>query len=210
MDIKCNINPNYFQNFPENRHRVGNYAGATFQGAYRAPQSVLKENVDKFVKRPVGAKRAAGLLSINPTKEIKQSPLKKIVAGINSIDAITHDADKMIMYLLGFPKSFVSDFHRKHSMHHPESGKKMNLRSMLCDNIASSPEFKPEKQLSLREHFKTSKLLQNVTGFKDILEKYNYGENINFDKINKERQNDYTGLKGLALVACKFILFGLF
>ena len=181
MDIKCNINPNYFQNFPENRHRVGNYAGATFQGAYRVPQSVLKENVDKFVKRPVGAKRAAGLLSINPTKEIKQSPLKKIVAGIknyaksyvknikhtydhkivfaliekelygyNSIDAITHDADKMIMYLLGFPKSFVSDFHRKHSMHHPESAKKMNLRSMLCDNIASSPEFKPEKQLSLR------------------------------------------------------------
>lgn len=241
MDIKCNINPNYFQNFPENRHRVGNYAGATFQGAYSVPQSVLKENVDKFVKRPVGAKRAAGLLSINPTKEIKQSPLKKIVAGIknyaksyvknikhtydhkivfaliekelygyNSIDAITHDADKMIMYLLGFPKSFVSDFHRKHSMHHPESAKKMNLRSMLCDNIASSPEFKPEKQLSLREHFKTSKLLQNVTGFKDILEKYNYGENINFDKINKERQNDYTGLKGLALVACKFILFGLF
>ena len=181
MDIKCNINPNYFQNFPENRHRVGNYAGATFQGAYRVPQSVLKENVDKFVKRPVEAKCAAGLLSINPTKEIKQSPLKKIVAGIknyaksyvknikhtydhkivfaliekelygyNSIDAITHDADKMIMYLLGFPKSFVSDFHRKHSMHHPESAKKMNLRSMLCDNIASSPEFKPEKQLSLR------------------------------------------------------------
>ena len=47
MDIKCTINPNYFQNFPENRHRVGNDAGATFQGAYRVPQSVLKENVDK-------------------------------------------------------------------------------------------------------------------------------------------------------------------
>ena len=241
MDIKCNINPNYFQNFPENRHRVGNYTGTTFQGAYRVPQNVFEESMDKFVKRPAGAKCAAGLLSINPTNKTKQSLLKKAVDGIknyaknyvknikhtydhkivfaliekelyghNSIDAITHDADKMIMYLLGFPKSFVSDFHRKHSMHHPESGKKMNLRSMLCDNIASSPEFKPEKKLSLREHFRTSKELQNVAGFKKILEKYNYGENVNFSKINKERQNDYTGLKGLALAACKFMLFGLF
>ena len=81
---------------------------------------------------------------------------------------------------------------------------------MLCDNIASSPEFKPEKKLSLREHFRTSKELQNVAGFKKILEKYNYGENVNFSKINKERQNDYTGFKGLALAACKFMLFGLF
>ena len=136
--------------------------------------------------------------------------IEKELYGHNSIDAITHDADKMIMYLFGFPKSFVSDFHRKHSMHHPESGKKMNLRSMLCDNIASSPEFKPEKKLSLREHFRTSKELQNVAGFKKILEKYNYGENVNFSKINKERQNDYTGFKGLALAACKFMLFGLF
>ena len=136
--------------------------------------------------------------------------IEKELYGRNSIDAITHDADKMIMYLLGFPKSFVSDFHRKHSMHHPESGKKMNLRSMLCDNIASSPEFKPEKKLSLREHFRTSKELQNVDGFKKILEKYNYGENVNFSKINKKRQNNYTGFKGLALAACKFMLFGLF
>ena len=241
MDIKCNINPNYFQNFPENRHRVGNYTGTTFQGAYRVPQNVFEESMDKFVKRPAGAKCTAGLLSINPANKTKQSLLKKAVDGIknyaknyvknikhtydhkiifaliekelygqNSIDAITHDADKMIMYLLGFPKSFVSDFHRKHSMHHPESGKKMNLRSMLCDNIASSPEFKPEKKLSLREHFRTSKELQNVAGFKKILEKYNYGENVNFSKINKERQNDYAGLKGLALAACKFMLFGLF
>ena len=112
--------------------------------------------------------------------------------------------------MLGFPKSFVSRWHRDHSVHHTESGKKANLRSMICDNIASSPEFKPEKKKSLREHYNSSQELQNVKGFGELLEKYNYGENVNFSKINKERQNDYAGLKGLALAACKFMLFGLF
>ena len=76
--------------------------------------------------------------------------IEKELYGKRSIDSYTHDADKMILYLLGFPKSFVSKFHREHSVHHVESGKKPNLRSMLCDNIASSPEFKPEKKNSLR------------------------------------------------------------
>ena len=48
----------------------------------------------------------------------------------------------------------------------------MNLRSMLCDNIASSPEFKPEKKRSLREHFNTCEQLQSVDGLKDVLERY--------------------------------------
>ena len=98
MDIKCNINPNYFQNFPENRHRVGNYTGTTFQGAYRVPQNVFEESMDKFVKRPAGAKCAAGLLSINPANKTKQSRDKKppIPMGtpklikINSIAAYEH------------------------------------------------------------------------------------------------------------------------
>ena len=241
MDIKCNINPNFYQNFPENRHRVGNDAGVTFQGAYRVPENVFKESVDTFVKRPADAECVAGLLSIKPTQTLKKQSLlqrtiskikqyaknyvknikhtydhkivfaliEKELYGKNSIDAITHDADKMIMYLLGFPKSFVSNFHRKHSMHHPESGKEMNLKSMLCDNIASSPEFKPEKKMSLRNHYKTSKLLQNVEGFGDILEKYNFGENLDFQNINSKREQKYTGVKGLALATCKLLLFGL-
>ena len=100
---------------------------------------------------------------------------------------MTHDLDKLILYTLGFPKSFVSKFHRQISVHHTESGKGMNLRSMLCDNIASSPEFKPEKKKSLREYFNTSEELQKVAGFRELLEKYNYGENLDFDAIKAKK-----------------------
>ena len=72
---------------------------------------------------------------------------------------------------------------------------------MLCDNIASSPEFKPEKKYSLREHFNTSPELQNVDGFKAILERYNYGEDLDFDRINREKISRYSGLKGLMFFA---------
>lgn len=63
---------------------------------------------------------------------------------------------------------------------------------MLCDNIASSPEFKPEKKRSLREHFNTSEQLQSVDGLKEVLERYHYGENLNFKKINADKNTNYT------------------
>lgn len=232
MDIKCNFNPYYFNQHyypPEN-------TGTVFYGAYKIPPKSVKKSVDIFVKRPVDAKCAAGLSGINPliltrtvlqkisnyaknyVKNIKHTYDHKVIFALvekelfggNTIDSITHDLDKMILYLLGFPKSFVSKFHREHSAHHPESGKEMNLRSMLCDNIASSPEFKPEKKYSLREHYRTSKTLQNVKGFKYILERYNYGEDLDFNKINAEKASKYTGLKGLMLVTSKLALLNLF
>lgn len=126
--------------------------------------------------------------------------------GKPSFDSFTHDADKMILYLLGFPKSFVSRYHRTISVHHTESGKKMNLRSMLCDNIASSPEFKPEKKKSLREHFSTSKELQSVSGFKELLEKYNFGENLDFNKIKAIKAQKYKDIKGLGRSVVKMLI----
>ena len=132
--------------------------------------------------------------------------IEKELFGHNSIDALTHDADKMIMYLLGFPKSFVSKWHRKHSVHHTESGMQPNLRSMLCDNIASSPEFKPEKKLSLKEYYKNSKELQNVRGFGDVLRKYNYGESLDFNKIKARKDSKYSGFLGMTLAAIKTVL----
>ena len=181
------------------------------------------------MRRPVANKSATGLLGLatnfknsvlkytkNYKKNIEHTFDHKIIFalierklfGQNSIDSITHDLDKLILYMLGFPKSFVSKFHRNISVHHTESGKKNNLRSMLCDNIASSPEFKPEKTKSLREYYKTSKELQNVEGFSELLEKYNYGENLDFDEIKAEKNvkfNSYLGLTTIVLNLFTFI-----
>ena len=243
MDNKCILNPNYSFYIPNS----SKYSGQTFCGASRVPLGGLREkfgrNLEKlrlkeqdiFVKRPVKAINAAGLLNskvnfvskvTNNAKQylkcyvanikhtydhkIVYALIEKELFGKNSVNSITHDADKMILYLLGFPKSFVSSFHRKHSSHHPESGKNMNLRSMLCDNIASSPEFKPEKKRSLREHFNKSPELQNVQGLHEILEQYQYGESLNFSKIKKEKNKKYTGIVGFALGLSKLMLLNFF
>ncbi len=209
MEIKCNFNPYYQTDYvkPQFGGRV-NFCGVV-------PK--VQAGKDMFIKRPVADKNANGLLGHvrkyfkNYVKNIKHTYDHKVVFslverelfGQNTIDSITHDLDKMVLYVLGFPKSFVSEFHRKHSVHHPESGKKPNLRSMLCDNIASSPEFKPEKKYSLREHYKNSKLLQNVDGFGEVLKRYNFGENLDFNKIKAIKAHEHSGFK----VATRSLLF---
>lgn len=220
MDIKCNINNYYLKNSHP----------PVFRGSYlekNKGEVSKKENI--YVKRPDTVKNVSGLFGINQKiinftnsfinygksykKNIKHTYEHKIVFaliekelyGRHSIDSYTHDADKMILYLLGFPKSFVSKFHREHSVHHVESGKKMNLHSMLCDNIASSPEFKPEKKKSLRDYYSSSKELQAVPGFGEILKQYNFGEDIDFSKIKRLKSAKFEGIKGIARVALKSI-----
>ena len=233
MDIKCNSNPyclNQSFYFPQNAGTVfqgvlkipprsvksGTYMfvkrpadAVCAAGLFSLKPSVINKNKKSqyLLKRIVNYAKSY-VRNIKHTYEHKVvfSIIERELFGRNTIDSITHDLDKMILYLLGFPKSFVSDFHRKHSAHHPLSGKKMNLRSMLCDNIASSPEFKPEKKCSLREHYNTCKELQGVDGFKNLLEKYNYGENLNFKKINAEKESKYMTPKGVILAAGKLLL----
>jgi hypothetical protein len=182
---------------------------------------------DIFITRPDANKSASGLLSsdniftrcknavVKYCKDYKKNIqhtydhkvvfalIEKELYGRNSIDSLTHDADKLIMYLLGFPKSVVSKVHRKISVHHPESGKQLNLRSMLCDNIASSPQFKPEKKYSLREYYKISKELQEIPGFGELLRKYNFGDNIDFSRIKAMKRCKYNGFVGVGAVAYK-------
>jgi len=216
MEIKCNFNPHY-SDYSHRYHRTGD---VSFKGRVYVPVREVKKSVDIFVRRPVEQKSATGLLGLinkfkqyahNYTENIRHTVdhkmvyalVEKEVFGKNSINSLTHDSDKMIMYLLGFPRSFVSKVHRKISQHHPESGKKMNLRSMLCDNIASSPEFKPEKKLSLRAYYNSNKQIQGIEGFKDILEKYNYGENLDFNKIKEIKDSNLENAKGVASLALK-------
>lgn len=209
MDIKCINNPFYNlsisstekirfrEDFGFRRFNVCCLENTT-KGLERVENVNFCGNI--MIKRPIARKNAIGLLSIdnkiierikNYCNNIKHTFDHKIVFaliekelfGKISKDSITHDLDKLVMYALGFSHSFVSKFHRKISEHHTESGKKNNIKSMLCDNIASSPIFKPEKKKSVRDFYNSSLELQNVPGFGDILEKYNYGEDIDFKKI---------------------------
>lgn len=227
MDIKCNLN-----NYYTSKRRTPQ--SCVFNGSQRTlqvkPRIEASKNQDIYVKRPDAVKSASGLSRIRKVinaittygKSYKKNIIhtydhkivfaliEKELYGRHSIDSYTHDADKMILYLLGFPKSFVSKFHREHSVHHVESGKKMNLRSMLCDNIASSPEFKPEKKNSLRAYYAKSKELQSVPGFGEVLVKYNFGEDIDFNKVKQLKAVKFEGLKGFARVALKSILLMIF
>lgn len=227
MDIKCNLNNYYMSSRRTPRSCVFKSSERTLQVK---PRIKASKNQDIYVKRPDAVKGASGLSRIRKVinaittygKSYKKNILhtydhkivfaliEKELYGCHSIDSYTHDADKMLLYLLGFSKSFVSKFHREHSVHHVESGKKMNLRSMLCDNIASSPEFKPEKKNSLRAYYEKSKELQSVPGFGDILVKYNFGEDIDFNKIKQLKALKFEGLKGFARVAMKAILLMIF
>ena len=207
MDIKLNFHQHNVNNsYSPKKERV-----PQFRGRECVLLKEVGESADKFVRRPVAKKSATGLHGLE--KQVRKmfvpfrrymeqykynirhtydhkvyfSIVEKELFGKNSIDSITHDLDKLILYSLGFPKSFVSKFHREHSRHHCESGKRLNLNSMTVDNIISSPEYKPEKKLSLREYYSASEELQSVKGFGDILEKYNYGENIDFRKIKQEK-----------------------
>ncbi len=211
MEIKCKTNPYYHKSKPMtgSMHRLKNST---------VPVPIVWDSADIFVKRPDATKSASGLLSfkekvIKPivkfAKEYRENIrhtydhkvvyalVEKELFGRNTINSVTHDADKMIMYMLGFPKKVVGKIHRAHSEHHIESGKHMNLKSMLCDMVASSPDYKPEKKYSLREFFNRSEELQNLKGFKELLEKYNFGENIDSKKIKMIKNLKYSGAKGL-------------
>ncbi|MBQ8459292.1 hypothetical protein IJ541_04225 [bacterium] len=222
MEIKCNNYPIYSLTYlPKERLQL-------YPAAYgaRMPRRV-KGKINLTEIRPVASTNATGLnaftrglisvynsissYAVNYKKNIKHtyehkiifSLIEKQLYGHNSIDSLTHDADKMILYMLGFPRSFVSKFHRKHSAHHIESGKTPNLRSMFVDNIASSPEFKPDKKLSLRAYYNSSEELQNLEGFAELLKKYNFGENLDFAQIKRLKEMKFNGTKGVARIMMK-------
>ena len=237
MDIKFRTNPYYFiaPSPMEATHFRGvknssRVAERVCDRIVSGVRSGLNAGVceDKFVRRPVASKSATGLLGLvnrckkflsayleNYKKNIRHTFDHKVVFalvekelyGANSIDSVTHDLDKLILYSLGFPKPVVTKLHRKISEHHVESGKKNNLRSMLCDNIASSPEFKPEKKKSLRDYYNSCKELQNIEGFSQMLEKYNYGENLDFNAIKQEKNIKFNSCNGIAIALLNVLTF---
>ena len=163
---------------------------------------------DKFTKKVSGfVKEYTHNIKRTYDHKIIYGLIEKDLYGKNSIDGITHDADKMLMYFFGFPHKFVTKFHRKHSSHHPESGKTpLNITSMLVDNIASSPQFKPEKKYSLRDYYNISDEFKKIKGFPELLEKYNFGENLNFDAL-KLRAKKFSGFEGVLKTISKVVSF---
>lgn len=165
-------------------------------------------NKNKVNIRPIANKTAIGLNDYilrfrNAINEYAQNYIKNIehtcdhkivfsiiekkVLGRNSINSVTHDLDKLILYMLGFSRGFVTKVHRQFSEHHIENNKIKNLNSMLCDHIASSPEFKPEKRMTLKEFFNSSKDLQQIEGYRELLEEHHFGEDLDFEKIKNLR-----------------------
>lgn len=222
MDIKCNIYPYCSRDIYSSPQCADPIRFEGQRSCSRVVKSLkARISADTFEKRPVATEDATGLFSsvkqyvysykknVVHTYEHKlvYALIEKELFGKISMNSVTHDADKMILYLLGFPRSFVSKFHREHSQHHTESGKVMNLASMLCDNIASSPYFKPEKKYTLREYYNKSEEFQNLTGFKELLEKYNYGENLNFEEINKKKNLKMKSIKSVASTISSVVNF---
>ena len=237
MDIKCRTNPYYFMTsspMVTTHFQGARNASRVAERVCEKMTSEVKSGLnaglseDILVRRPVASKNATGLLGLmsrcknsvlnyvqNYKKNVKHTFDHKIVFalierelfGCISIDSVTHDLDKLVLYLLGCPKSVVTKLHRNISEHHVESGKRNNLRSMLCDNIASSPEFKPEKKKSLRDYYNSCKELQNVEGFSQILEKYNYGENLDFNAIKAEKDLKFNPYSGVAAVLINLLAF---
>lgn len=220
MEIKCN-------NYPiKSKLR---YAPELYVNKPCATTSVLVFNESRkgMDIRPVASKSATGLNVINKTfyniyksisnvfhnysENIKHtyehkiyfSIIEKQLFGKNSIDSITHDTDKLLLYILGFSHDFVTSFHRKHSEHHTDSKKAKNFRSMLVDNIASSPAFKPDKKLSFRDHFYRCRELQEIRGLEEFLKQYNFGENLDFEQIKRYKALNIKGLSGLKKVLAK-------
>lgn len=131
------------------------------------------------------------------------SILEKKFFGKNSINCVTHDSDKLALYTLGFPKKFVSKFHRSHSEHHAQSGKKLNLSSVFVDNVASSPALKPEKSFPLRQYYGISLELRNIKGLGDMLKKHNFGEDVDFEAVKRLKATKYSGFKGVVRAITK-------
>ena len=225
MEIKCNFHHQIINNnYTPNKERV-----PEFRGYESVLLKEVGESADKFVRRPVAKKSATGLRGLEKKIHKMFIPIRryaeqykhniqhtydhkvffvimeKELFGKNSINCITHDLDKLILYSLGFPRKFVSKYHRAHSEHHCESGKTPNLNSMMVDLIISSPEYKPEKKLSLRDYYSTSEELQSIKGFGAILEKYNYGENIEFSKIKQEKNKKYHNAFGFVTELVKTV-----
>ena len=135
MDIKCRTNPYYFGNSSQRE-------AISFQGAPRVARMYERISArmnaglceDILVRRPVAKKSATGLLGLftkaknavtNYFKSYKENishtfdhklvfaVVEKELFGKNSIDSITHDLDKLVLYALGFPKSIVTNLMRR-------------------------------------------------------------------------------------------------
>ena len=201
MEVNKIMSHSYYNYTPPKRRDLH------FQGQMRQiikAKPVVRQNTTGFLS-PVVKYLKSYAENIRETYEHKIifAIIEKELYGSNSVDSLTHDLDKLVLYVLGFPKKFVSKFHRAHSEHHVESGKQLNLRSMICDNIASSPEFKPKKQYPLRDYFQRNEGLQHIKGLKEKLEEYNFGENLDFNEIKMKSKEKYHGAKGTANILFK-------
>ena len=91
---------------------------------------------------------------INYTWQHKKAFLKveKELTGKNTWRGYFHDADKLLMYILGFPKQWVHDIHYATSPHHIQKGKVKNPIMAVIDWECCRIT-KPDKPYTAREYY---------------------------------------------------------
>lgn len=104
--------------------------------------------------------------------------------GYNTLDSVTHDADKMFLYLIGCKHDTVVKIHRAISEHHTENKLKKNLKSMFIDIHCSQD--KPDKHTPFRDYFYSNKALRDTQGLEEYAKARNFGENVPIKDITQE------------------------
>lgn len=126
------------------------------------PYSILKTGAKNYVSR------------INYTYQHKKAFLKveKELLGKNTMSGYLHDTNKIVMFAIGLPKSWVRIIHRAISPHHPKNHKVKNPMGMVIDMICS-PLTKADKQVKPRDHYESHKEYP-VKGVDEILKRFGH------------------------------------
>ena len=93
---------------------------------------------------------------INYTWQHKKAFLKveKELCGKNSWKGYFHDADKLLMYIVGVPKQTAHNIHVSTVPHHVRNGK-IKYPDMAVIDWESARYTKPDKPLSAREYYES-------------------------------------------------------
>ena len=100
--------------------------------------------------------------------------MEKQLLGKNTLGSYLHDLDKLLMYIIGFPKELAHNIHVATAPHHERNGKiKRPLQAIIDWECARFT--KPDKPLTAREYYENyyiekrkMKLPEIEEGFKKL------------------------------------------
>lgn len=100
--------------------------------------------------------------------------VEKEFTGKNTLNGYLHDADKLIMYVIGVPKQMAHNIHVATAPHHVRNGKVKNPVQTVID-WECARYTKPDKPLSAREYYENfyvEKQGIRIPEIEEVLEKF--------------------------------------